>query len=79
MAAIARESIVSGVETVAHHVVTDAELRRLCAIYANLKDPVSADTLGADLTGFFVRTWHESHWAPRQQWLIVRLPLTQRR
>lgn len=59
LAAIARESIVSGSDAVAAHEVSNGEVRRLCAIYANLEDPMTLQGPHADLTGFFVRTGFE--------------------
>lgn len=59
LTAVARESIVSGSDAAATQRVSHRDVRRLCAVYAELEDPVSRDGRHADLTGFFVRTGFE--------------------
>lgn len=59
LTAIARESIVSGSDGERPRAVSAQEVRRLCAIYANLEDPMTLAGAEADLTGFFVRTGFE--------------------
>ncbi len=59
LAAIARESIVSGSDGARPHAVTDRDVRRLCSVYANLEDPLIREGPDADLTGFFVRLGFE--------------------
>ena len=59
LAAIARESIVSGSDTAARRKVSHADVRRLCTVYADLEDPMTLEGPDADLTGFFVRTGFE--------------------
>lgn len=59
VAAIARESIVSGSDAVSARDVTPGDVRRLCSVYADLEDPVTLEGPHADLTAFFVRTAFE--------------------
>jgi hypothetical protein len=59
LTAIARESVVSGSDAVPAQQVRYADVRRLCAIYADLEDPLTIDGPNADPTGYFVRTAFE--------------------